>query len=353
MKIAPALRMRLTDVVGVGGDDFQMLGRDGVDQRHRFVEIAHHDDRAEIAPRRGGDLSARQSCKLNLHRAFDRAGELFVVGHQDRLRAGVVLGLGQKIGGDPVRIAGVVGDDQHLGGAGDHVDADLAEHHALGRRHIGVAGPDDLGDRRNRLGAVGERRDRLRAADAINLVDAGELRRRQHQRVELAAGRRHHHHDPRHAGDLGRHRIHQHRGRIGGGAARHVKADRVDRRPARAELDAERIGEAVVLRHLPAMKNLDAVAGEFERVERGRRAVTQRGGDLFRCHLEPGPVEIEPIEFLRVLLQRRDRRARRRRRRWRAPPLRRRRMSRVCRREKRGTFAQNRPNVCRGGSPLI
>ena len=144
----------------------------------------------------------------------------------------------------------------------------------------------------------------MRAADAINLIDAGEFCGREHQWVEHAAGRRHHHHDPRHAGDLGRHRIHQHRGRIGGSAAGHIKADRVDRRPARAELDTERIGEAIVPRHLPAMKNLDAVAGEFERVERGRRAVIHRGGDFFRGHSEPGPVEIEPIEFLRVLLQR-------------------------------------------------
>ena len=83
-------------------------------------------------------------------------------------------------------LAGLVGEDQHLGRAGDHVDADLAEHQPLGRRDIGVAGPDDLGDRRDRRGAVGERRHRLRAADAIDLVDAGELRRRQHQRVELA-----------------------------------------------------------------------------------------------------------------------------------------------------------------------
>ena len=41
-----------------------------------------------------------------------------------------------------------VGDDQHLGRAGDHVDADRAEDLALGGRDIGVAGADDLGDRR-------------------------------------------------------------------------------------------------------------------------------------------------------------------------------------------------------------
>ena len=41
--------------------------------------------------------------------------------------------------------------------------------------------------------AIGERGDRLRAADAIDFIDAGELCRRQHQRIEHAIGRRHHH----------------------------------------------------------------------------------------------------------------------------------------------------------------
>ena len=211
---------------------------------------------------------ARQRRELRRDRLLDRVGERGVVGDQDRLRAGVVLGLRQQIGGDPVGIAGLVGEDQHFGRAGDHVDADRAEHQALGRRHIGVAGTDDLGDRRDRLGAVGERRHRLRAADAIDLVDAGELGRRQHQRRELAVRRRHHHDEARHAGDLGRHGVHQHRRRIGRGAARHVEPDRLDRGPARAELDAERIGEALVGGLLAAVIGLDAVARELERVER-------------------------------------------------------------------------------------
>ena len=122
-----------------------------------------------------------------------------------------MLGLRQKIGGNPVRIAIVIGDDQDFGGTGDHVDADFAEHDAFGGRHIGIARADDLGDRRDGRGPIGERRDRLGAADAINLVDTGEFRRRQHQRIEFAAGRRHHHHQPWHARDLGRHGVHQHR----------------------------------------------------------------------------------------------------------------------------------------------
>ena len=72
------------------------------------------------------------------------------------------------------RIGAGIGEHDDLGRPGDHVDADDAEHPPLGRRDIGVAGADDLGDRRDGLGAVGERGDRLRAADAVDFVDAGD-----------------------------------------------------------------------------------------------------------------------------------------------------------------------------------
>ena len=54
----------------------------------------------------------------------------------------------KKIGGDPIGVVVAIGDDQDLGRAGDHVDADPAEDAPLGRGDIGVAGPDDLVDRR-------------------------------------------------------------------------------------------------------------------------------------------------------------------------------------------------------------
>ena len=85
------------ELLGVCRGDFQMLGRDGIDQRQRFVEVAHQDHRAEIAPGGAGDLCARQLPELALdHGAFDRAGERCVVGDEDRLRARVVLGLRQQ-----------------------------------------------------------------------------------------------------------------------------------------------------------------------------------------------------------------------------------------------------------------
>ena len=53
-----------------------------------------------------------------------------------------------------------------------------------------------------RLGAIGQRRDGLRPADAIDFGDAGAPRRRQHQRIDLAAAGRRHHHDALDARDL-------------------------------------------------------------------------------------------------------------------------------------------------------
>ena len=104
------------------------------------------------------------------------------------MRGFVVLGLRQQIGGDPVGISRLVGDDQDFGRPRDHVDADLAEHDTLGGGDISVAGTDDLGHRLDALRAIGERGDRLRAADAVDFIDARKLRRGEHQRIEIPSG---------------------------------------------------------------------------------------------------------------------------------------------------------------------
>ena len=68
-----------------------------------------------------------------------------------------------------------------------------------------------------------------------------------------------------------------------------------------AELNAQRIGEAIVLRQLALVKQFDAVAGEFQRVERpgitcGHRRVDLGGGDA-----QPRGVELQPVELTHVL----------------------------------------------------
>ena len=102
-----------------------MLGGDAVGKRHRFVEAATR----MIAPKPSHEARA-MACRgsvfeLALDGAGDGGGELVAVGDQDRLGCFVVLGLGQKVGGDPFGVGVLVGDHQHLRGAGDHVDATL------------------------------------------------------------------------------------------------------------------------------------------------------------------------------------------------------------------------------------
>ena len=152
-----------------------------------------------------------------------------------------MLGLRQEIGGDPGGIVVPVGEDEDLGRAGDHVDADPAEDAPLGRGDVGIARSHDLVDRRNRRGAVGKGGDRLRAADPIDLGDPEHLGGGKNERVENPVRRRHRHDQPLDPGDLGRDRVHQHRGGVGRRAARHIKPDRFDRPPTLAEPHPERV----------------------------------------------------------------------------------------------------------------
>ena len=58
--------------------------------------------------------------------------------------------------------------------------------------------------------------------------------------------------------------------------------DRLDRRPARAKLDAERVRVAVVRRKLTAMVRFDPVAREHQRLALFRRQGRIGRGDLSR-----------------------------------------------------------------------
>ena len=72
-----------------------------------------------------------------------------------------------------------------------------------------------------------------------------------------------------------------------------------------AELDPERVGEAVVLRQLAAVIGLDAVAGERQRVERAAVAGAIRGLDLVGRDLEAGGVDLDAVMLAGELDQRR------------------------------------------------
>ena len=164
-KIAPACCQQRLPALRLARADLEVLGRDPVADRARFFHRARQHQRAAAFQRRADDVAARQRRQQPLDRGAD-AIEIAGIGtEQDALRERVVLGLAEQVHRDPVGRRRAVGEDEDLARAGDHVDADRAEDAPLGARDVGVAGAGDLVDGGNRLRAVGERADRLRAAD--------------------------------------------------------------------------------------------------------------------------------------------------------------------------------------------
>ncbi len=119
------------------------------------------------------------------------------------------------------------------------------------------------------------------------------------KRIDGAAAGGRDHDDARDAGHAGRHRVHQHRAGIGGGAARHIEADTVERGPAPAEPGAGLIGEARVFGQLAAVIRLDAAGGDVERLERPDRAGLLGRIDLGLRHGQHVGGEGDAIEFRR------------------------------------------------------
>ena len=164
-----------------------------------------------------------------------------------------MLGLAEQIGGADLAVDAVVGDHQRLGRSGEQVDADAAEQLALGFRHIGIAGPDDHVDGRDRLGAERHGGDRLHAAQHVDFVGAAEMHGCDNRRMRPALERRRAGDDALHAGDPRGDDRHVRRGDHRIAPARHVAADRVDRDVPVAEHDAGQgldleVAHAVALR---------------------------------------------------------------------------------------------------------
>jgi hypothetical protein len=180
-------------------------------------------------------MGGGQGGKLAFHLNQHRFGKGAVGGDQADTGAHVVLGLGQKIGRDHLGVAGLVGEDVDLGGAGKLVDADGAEDLALGLVHEGIAGAHDLHHRRNRLGPVGHGGDGLCAADAEDAVGPGQMAARDHRRMGVGGQAGDDLRDTRH---LGRDDGHDRGGKQRKAPAGHIAAHAVDGDDAVAHEDA-------------------------------------------------------------------------------------------------------------------
>jgi len=123
--------------------------------------------------------------KLGVHLPRQAGG----IGHQGDEGILVVLGLGEEVRRDKTGIRRTVSQYNQLARAGQHVDPHRAVDLALRFRDVGVARPGDHVHPGNRPGAVGERRDRLRAPDAEDPRDSRDLRGRQDHVGHLPARR--------------------------------------------------------------------------------------------------------------------------------------------------------------------
>ncbi|MNE37901.1 hypothetical protein D3C80_1317760 [compost metagenome] len=187
-----------------------MLRRDAVGHFDGLFHVANLDQCTTAIDRSFDDCGTLHG----RHQLGDAGGDLVeepgVGADQNGLGVFVVLGLGEQVHGNPVRIGLAVAHHEDFRRAGDHVDADLAKHVALGGSHIDVARADDLVDLRHAFGAVSQRRNSLGAADGEHAVDTGDAGCSQHKLVDFTARGRYDHDHFGNTGHLGRNRVHQH-----------------------------------------------------------------------------------------------------------------------------------------------
>ncbi len=112
-----------------------------------------------------GDPGAGSAGECLLECGGERVGKRGIRRDTPTDRVLVVLRLGDEVGGDPGGARGGVGDDEHLGRPGDHVDPHFPNDLPFRLGDPAIAGAHDLVHPRDRGGAIGQRRDCLRTAD--------------------------------------------------------------------------------------------------------------------------------------------------------------------------------------------
>ena len=137
--------------------DLQMLGGDDVHGLDGLAHVIGHDDLAVGVHARAGDGGAGQLRDLYLQLGLHGLGQIPAVGDKHGAGQPVMLGLAQKVGGHPCGVAAAVRQNKNFGRSCDHINADFAEHLALGGGNIDVAGAYDLIHGGNTLGAISQR----------------------------------------------------------------------------------------------------------------------------------------------------------------------------------------------------
>ena len=134
---------------GIVDRELDMFGGKAVGQGRRLgQQVVDHDDHAVLVPavargHAGGRAWRHCTSTRSSTCAAKSASSVIRIDWLD----GIVLGLAEQVGGDPVGIVLAVGDDQDFARPGDHVDADHAVELALGFGDPGIAGAGDDIDR--------------------------------------------------------------------------------------------------------------------------------------------------------------------------------------------------------------
>ncbi len=235
----------------------------------------------------------------HLDRQFglDGGQQRLAVGDQHRGGARIVLGLADQVRGNVARVRAVVGKNRDLGGTGLGVDADHAAHQPLGRSDVDVAGTGDEIDRVALAGAVGEHRDRLRAAHPVDLIHSEQGAGGEDGRMRIPAVlplRWRGHRQRSDPGKLGRYDVHDDAGGVDGQPARNVQADPADRAPPLADGAAgnhlrHHVVPALILVHPPGARD------GLLQCRSDRRTQRRQGGPhpLLR---NPQPVDLDPVQ---------------------------------------------------------
>ena len=77
--------------------DFEMFGGKAIDQRQRRLKRGHLNDGAKIAPAGSGNVAPRQCGDGTLDTGLNGAGELGIIGDQNRLGGSIMFSLREKI----------------------------------------------------------------------------------------------------------------------------------------------------------------------------------------------------------------------------------------------------------------
>ena len=209
-------RDRAREEVGVLGEDLEVLWGDGVGKQHSRLGVRDLDD--GHGRLRGDSPIRRELCD----RVLDLVEDHRLHRGRDQQAVRPMLGLGAEVERHPLRIGRVARDHHQLRGAGDSVDPHVADELALGLLDVAVSWPGDHVDRLDPLRTQRQRRNRLGAADRVDLGGAADRRRGEDHvgnGLRTGTGRRGQG-DPPHTGGARRDAAHQNRRGIDPSATR-------------------------------------------------------------------------------------------------------------------------------------